>query len=276
MPPPPGLQPAFVDGPAGAIFTLRFPAAGGSLGTAALLVPPFAEEMNRARRFLAATGRGLAAQGHTALLPDLHGTGDSAGAFAAATWEIWQAELDTLTERLAAETGHPVHLIAVRTGALLAAATARQHPGAVAGLTLVQPVTDGGRFLDQLLRVRIAAAMAQGQRESRADLRAAWQTGEAVEVGGYAIAPALAEGLSACRLGDLPPPAGLPIAWLDIRAPGSDAPTQSPALPAGWHSAADTRRSIAAPAVWQLAEPETADPLVAELCNTLSPQQVAA
>lgn len=280
MPAHADFLPAFLDGPAGPVFTLRFPATGGDgARPAALLVPPFAEEMNRSRRFLAAAGRGLAARGSTALLADLHGTGDSAGAFAAASWTIWQAEVDALTDHLATATGGPVRLIGVRTGALLAAATARRLPGRVAGLTLVQPVTAGGRFLDQLLRVRVAAAMAQGRRETRAGLRARWDAGEVVEVGGYAIGPDLAHGLSACKLADLTPPpdpagAGRAVAWLDVVAPDSE--LAPPPLPAGWHAEAVDRRSVAAPAVWQLAEPEAAPALVAALCATIAPAEVPA
>lgn len=271
---PAAFQPAFLDGPAGRIFTLRFPEHGRSRAPAALLVPPFAEDMNRARRFLAATGRALAAQGRTALLPDLHGTGDSAGAFADASWAAWQAEIDLLAGRLAEETGGPVRLIGLRTGALLAAGTARRCRPAVAGVTLVQPVADGGRFLDQLLRVRIAAAMALGRRESRADLRAAWDGGEGVEIAGYHLSAALARAISACRLSELPPPADLPVAWLDVRPPDSGAPL--PALPAGWTGEAVARSEVAAPPVWQLAEPGPAPSLVDAVCRTLAHPLVTA
>lgn len=277
LPHPAPVQPAFQDGPAGAIMTLGFPAAGGGeTAPSALLVPPFAEEMNRARRFLSASARALSARGVTAMLADLHGTGDSAGAFADASWAIWQAEVDALTTRLAARRGGPVQLIGLRTGALLAAGTARRHPAAVSRLTLVQPVTDGGRFLDQLLRVRVAASMAQGARETRDALRAEWTRGAAVEIGGYAIAARLAEEMTAARLAGLPPRGDLPVDWLDVVAPGSGAQTPVPALPAGWDGPSVIRRRVAAPAVWQLAEPEPAEALVAAVAATAPPQPVPA
>ena len=267
MTPSAGFEAAFVDGPAGPIFTLRFPALGPEAGAGLLLVPPFGEDMNRARRFMAAAGRTLAALGWHVWLPDLHGTGDSAGSFAEARWSTWQTELDVLTDRLTAGTGGPVQLVGVRTGALLVASLAHLGPERVAGLTLIQPVSDGGRYLDQLLRVRVAAAMTHGRRETRAELRAAWSAGAGVEIGGYHIAAELAHELDACRLADRPPPEGLPVAWLDIAAPGS--PPPAPPLPASWACESVTRHAVAAPPVWQLAEPEPAEALVSALCQVL-------
>ena len=98
----------------------------------------------------------------------------------------------------------------------------------------------------------------------RAELRAAWSAGVGVEVGGYHIAAALAREMDACRLADLAPPEGLPVGWLDVAAPGSAPPASS--APAGWDAGSLTRHAVAAPPVWQLAEPEPAEELVAALC----------
>src|SRR5579864_8605852 len=54
-----------------------------------IYVPPFAEEMNLARRMAALQARALAATGSGILLLDLFGTGDSGGDFCDARWELW-------------------------------------------------------------------------------------------------------------------------------------------------------------------------------------------
>ncbi len=59
---------------------------------ALLYLPPFAEEANRSRRMAVLQARRLAARGWPVLLLDPFGTGDSAGAFHEARWELWLAD----------------------------------------------------------------------------------------------------------------------------------------------------------------------------------------
>src|SRR2546423_9530888 len=54
-----------------------------------IYVPPFAEEMNLARRMATLQARALATTGLGVLLLDLFGTGDSGGEFSDARWELW-------------------------------------------------------------------------------------------------------------------------------------------------------------------------------------------
>ena len=42
-----------------------------------------------------------------------------------------------------------------------------------------------------------------------------WQAGDAVEVAGYEIDPALAAGLDPLRLADMPPQAGASVIWVE-------------------------------------------------------------
>jgi len=73
-------QPLFLPGRRGPLFALWFdPDAAGD--QAILVVPPFAEELNKSRRMLALQGKSLARAGRGLLAVDLHGTGDSAGEF---------------------------------------------------------------------------------------------------------------------------------------------------------------------------------------------------
>ena len=70
----------YVSGLAGKIFVLEFVPSGTSRGSI-IIVPPFAEEMNRSRKMLSAQARRLMQIGYRVWLPDLFGTGDSQGDF---------------------------------------------------------------------------------------------------------------------------------------------------------------------------------------------------
>ena len=67
----------FEAGPRALLWVL--PAAGRPVRAALVCVQPFAEEANLSRRVLVAQARRLAARGVAVLVPDVYGTGDSAG-----------------------------------------------------------------------------------------------------------------------------------------------------------------------------------------------------
>lgn len=170
---------------------------------------------------VALTARALAAAGVGVVLLDPHGTGDSGGDFADARWPTWLADVQTAAAWAEAETGGPVGLWGLRLGALLAAQAVAAAPARFARLVLWAPVARGETFLTQFLRIRVAAAMGDGQAgggESTKALRAAWDAGETVEVAGYEVAPALAAAMDAAALADAPPPATLPVDWFELVA----------------------------------------------------------
>ena len=76
--------------------------------------PPF-EEANRTRAFVATILRDLNARGFTTALPDLPGQGESLAATDAATLADWRSAFAAA----AAALPRPVHVIAVRAGALV-------------------------------------------------------------------------------------------------------------------------------------------------------------
>ena len=259
---PPTLTPGFLDAPSGRLFALELAPADGGHGQA-LILPPFGEEMNRTRRTLFALAERLAERGLAVTLPDLFGTGDSEGTFEQATWSGWLADSTWLLDRSAARAGGPVSLVAMRTGVLLAAGALAARPEACGGLICVQPVTDGKRYLDQVLRTRVAAAMSRGQAATRASFWAQWSEGQTVEVGGYAISPRLAEGLAACRLAEMAPPADLPVVWATLVGGGAHDTSEgsgppAPAWPDSWARPCLRDVRLASPQIWALAEvPDT-------------------
>jgi len=139
-------EPLFLRGSAGALFALYVPAKKPS-DRGVVLVPPFAEEMNRARRMLRLQATALAESRISALLLDPFGTGDSAGDFADARWETWIADLRVAVMALAARGVQRVGLLGMRLGAVLAVAAAATLASPCFATALWQPVVEGNRHL---------------------------------------------------------------------------------------------------------------------------------
>jgi exosortase A-associated hydrolase 2 len=208
----------------------------GPVRAALLYVAPFGEEMNRTRRAAALQARELAAHGCAVLQLDLYGCGDSDGEFGAARWDIWKQDLALAHAWLAARSGCAVGLWGVRLGALLALDYARTAALPVAHFVLWQPVLRGAVYLNQLLRVRLAADMlagAQGNdsRRLREALRSAAQ-----EIGGYELAPALADAIESVDAAGLGVP-GAPLHWFEVvSAPDRPAPPPALQLADAWRT----------------------------------------
>lgn len=209
-----------------------YPVPAGQAARGALLhAAPFGEEMNRSRRATALAARALAAHGWAVLHLDLHGCGDSDGDFAEARWDTWKADLALGHAWLAERSGQAVGLWGVRLGALLALDYARGAAPAPACFVLWQPVLRGAVYLNQMLRQRLASEMLTGGSASSQALRAALRR-EAQEIGGYLVAPALADAIEALDAGAMPAP-GAPVHWLEVVAE-ADRPVPAPAERQAW------------------------------------------
>lgn len=213
-------------------------APGAALGQV-LLLPPFAEEMNKARRMTALAARAFAAAGLEVLTLDLLGCGDSSGDFGDAGWQDWLDDVRLAAAWLDARAQAPddaadvrkppLWLWGVRAGALLAPALL----DAAAGLSdrplhllLWQPVTSGKLQLQQFMRLRVAADLIGGQAKGAVQaMREQLTRGESVEIAGYQLSPALATGLEAAQM--KPSPRVSRVAWLEL-SPREDA-TLTPA-----------------------------------------------
>lgn len=216
-------QPFFLPADIGERYCLFHPhAAAHPCRGSIIYVHPFAEEMNRSRRMAALQSRSLAAAGFNVLQIDLYGCGDSSGDFSEARWDIWKADLGLAWNWCRQQSPAPISLWGLRLGASLAidyTASADEKPDAV---LLWHPVMRGETHLTQFLRIRVASAMLAGSdaRSSVADLRAALIRGEAVEVAGYVLSPALAAGIDRVDLSAISP-ARTRVHWFE-RAAGAD------------------------------------------------------
>lgn len=218
------MEAFFLEGPEGPLFSVYHPALRPRRRPLGLIyLPPFGEEMNRARRMAAVQARQLAELGIHVLLLDPFGTGDSAGDFGDARWEIWHEDVKAAGNWLGARTDGHVGLWGLRLGALLAADVAAQNTDLISRLVLWQPVLSGDRYLTQFLRLRLAASMnSNSARESTRDLRARLSAGEPLEIAGYQLAPALVDAMASLKLEQLIPHLHrLELNWLEVTSDGN-------------------------------------------------------
>ncbi len=228
----------FVKGAAqGALFQILHEPATQPVRGAVLYVHPFAEELNKSRRMVALQARRLAELGYVVLIPDLHGCGDSSGDFSEARWETWLSDLGQCLEQVQASYQVPPILWGLRAGCLLISDLLQVRDEIPAATLFWQPVTNGELHLTQFLRLRMAAGMIGGTKETTAQLRARLDAGEVLEVAGYGLAPALAARLAAARL---QPPKGGAVCWLEVTQ--AETPTLPPAsarVVEAWQQAAE-------------------------------------
>lgn len=217
------LQPTFLPAVRGQLFATLFAAESRS-ERAILLLPPFAEEMNKCRPMLAAQARRLAQHGTDVLIVDLFGTGDSEGEFAQARWEGWLEDLLTARAWLRARGAAQIDLWAVRGGALFVSGVAGSMAAPDSHLLLWHPFATGRQLATQLFRLRIAAEAARSGPQTADALRTLLKERGTLEIAGYEIAQPLLEALESQTL-----QAGLAhswksVTWLDVVAGASAEP----------------------------------------------------
>ncbi|WP_295991470.1 hydrolase 2, exosortase A system-associated [Rugamonas sp.] len=260
----------FLGSGAAARYCLYYPPAGRCRG-AYQYVAPFAEEMNKARRMAALQARRMAGRGYAVLCMDLHGCGDSAGDFAQARWDGWLDDLargaQWLHQRLGEALPQAPGLWGLRLGALLALDYAQRGGTTPADLLLWQPSLNGSAALTQFLRLKVAGDMLSGEGAQGGGtnaLRAAFARGEALEIAGYTVAPALALAIDALDAARLPAPA-CPVRWFEL-ASKEDQPLTPAAsrMLAAWQAAGATAtaQSVAGPQFWATQEISTSPALL--------------
>jgi len=221
------LHAFFHAAPSGRLFTLY---RGGNASDAPLviLVAPFAEEMNAARRAYSALARTLAGDGFASLMFDFHASGDSDGDFADVHWDTWQQDLQSIVQFARNELSFShIQLLGLRSAALIIAELL-QAPiaNAISQLILWQPLLRGSEQIDQFLRLRVAANMMldphnnASAAETTQSLRQLAEREGAIDVAGYRLSQALIAALDQRHLVSLLQQAAYcpTLHWLDIGA----------------------------------------------------------
>lgn len=216
-----GPQAGFFEAESGRLYYVRRDPPGAA-SRCVLFVAPFGEEMNRVRSLVTTTALALNEAGLSVCLFDFYGTGDSAGEFGDARWQLWHDNLRDMIRHLHAEGFAAIDLVAIRLGAALALEHVNRPGSEIARLVFWDPVFDGRSYMDRFLRTRTMAAMMVGKTESVKDLQARLQAGNSVEVGGYELHPELAAAISSIVPANQPPAPGVDLYWIsrDEAEPG--------------------------------------------------------
>jgi uncharacterized protein len=182
--------PFFLDNAGVQLYAVAHDPAGAASGEVFVFCHPLAEEKLWTHRVFVGYARQLAAAGVAVLRVDLRGNGDSDGDFSQASVGTAVADIraaiDHARSRWAAAR---VHLLGLRFGATLAAVVAEQSDD-VDRLVLWSPITDGERYVQELLRTNLATqtAVYREVRYDRTELVEQMRNGATVNVDGYAMA----------------------------------------------------------------------------------------
>jgi exosortase A-associated hydrolase 2 len=252
------MQAQFLDGKAGRVFTLLFPALREARGNI-VFCPAFGEEVNRTRHLVAEQARRFCSNGYNCLLLDYYGTGDSEGVLNDAKWDVWCSDIELVARWLADKFDDlPLTLWGMRLGCLLGAEVLSRDTLKPDGILFWQPVLDGKKYSTELLRQRMAHIVERGlPKKSSEQLRELWAQGQAIEIGGYPVAAHFAEQLESKRIGDTIRFTGKSVYWVQQEGPAG------PALPLAGQKVADTITQMdnsvsvlfyQGPALWQLHE----------------------
>lgn len=270
------VEPFFLDTPGGRAFAVHHrPRDSATIRGNVLCVPPFNEEMNRCRSMMTLQAQALVALGFGTLVIDLHGTGDSAGDYRDARWQIWLEDIHAARRWLEMQAGGLSAILGVRLGAVLAAQVHAQLGEPDLALVLWQPVLDGKVHLTQFLRVRMAAQLDRPDlpKETTASMRQQLAAGQSVEVAGYEIHPELAKAIDGARLTSHKLASGSHVLWLENV--GKDQPEISPSSKntlLAWETAGVTIDvgTYSGPAFWQVHERVTSPAVIERTSAWLS------
>ena len=193
--------PIFVEGPSGRLlFSCFNPFQKKPSGKAVLCLPPFAEELNKSRRMLSMMARRIAAEGTIFLLPDLVGTGDSAGDIADADHDTWCRDVRFAVSWLYESGVAQIDVLAVRYGSLLLESCLQQTSQQQQRIVFWNPVISGKSMLNQFLRTKLAAEMRSGATLTVSGLRQIAADEGRIEVAGYILSNRLLASIDAASL----------------------------------------------------------------------------
>lgn len=231
----------FLSGVAGQIFALYYPPIDPPAQRLdVLLIPPFAEEMNRSRRMFALLARQLAQAGMGVLSVDLFGTGDSEGDFSDARWDVWLSDVQRAVAFLREQGAGRIAPLGLRAGALLLLDAQCREPKNFSAMILWQPMLNGALLMNQFLRLKVAADRLDNHpiQTTTTMLRSMLKEGQIIEIAGYPLHPLLFDAIGALEFDTQPGSPTAPIHWLDLtpQEPASATPVTARILD-NWRAA---------------------------------------
>lgn len=243
-----------------------------------VVVPPFAEEMNKSRKACSEFARQVAKpsdSGTAVYLIDLFGCGDSEGELCDASWHTWSCNINDLVAQLSAENPEAkCTLLGLRIGALLALDCAikdvnNNQPHVI----FWQPALNASQYLNQFFRMKIAASMVTGEKLTMTQLRSTLCQEKYVEVSGYTLSLAMVESLESLRLHELCRlPNWLNVLWIEVgsKSKGKLLPLSEKIIMRWQQHNAVVSKFCIDNAFWQSAEITTAPVLVRQTVDGLS------
>lgn len=164
---------------------------GTPSGAAWVFCHPFAEEKLWTHRVYVSFARLLAARGAWVFRFDLMGNGDSEGQFSAASVDTMLSDIDCAIRYLEGVSGVSVSigLLGLRFGATLAALAAERSQK-IGKLVMWEPIVDGGKYMQELLRINLTtqSAVYKEIRHNREALVRMMRDGATVNIDGYELA----------------------------------------------------------------------------------------
>lgn len=191
----------------GRLFGIVHLPAGARRDEAFVFCHPLAEEKLWSHRVFVSFARQLAGMGYPVLRFDYRGNGDSEDEFSNCSLVSLLGDITAAVAEVRRASGTPqVSLLGLRSGAMLAALAAEANPESLARLVLWAPVVDGGRYMQELLRINLTTQLATHKeiRHDREALVEQMRQGQTVNVDGYEMAYPLYAEMTAVKLADGP------------------------------------------------------------------------
>jgi exosortase A-associated hydrolase 2 len=179
----------FIDSSNEKIFTVTHVPENSGCRKAFVFIHPFAEEKLWSHRVYVSFARKLAKHDYYVGRFDFEGHGDSGGEFIDSSIDKHNADIEAVINHLKNKYRvTDVSLFGLRLGGTLAAAYASRE-GEVDNIVLWDPVLNGERYMQEILRSNLAGQMAlKGKVEiTRDDLVKQMQSGKPINIEGYML-----------------------------------------------------------------------------------------
>ena len=218
------------------IFLVHYsPVEAAATNRAVILIPPFAEEMNRSKRMYVLCARLLANHGFDAICFDYSGTGDSQGNWGDYSYSDWLTNLQDVYKYVYKDIPN-ISVIALRFGALLAVDSIAKGDIEINQCVLWDPVDNGEALTRQLIRTKIATAMAsQSKKITTQQVRDEIDQLGYLEVGGYHVPASLIDEIDGKKINQSIEPvlSRTHLHWMNLGKFNSDdaGKTKQPDLP---------------------------------------------